>query len=145
MHGDELLLAWQALATRCGPLWRLLHDCRLGLTAGQAAITLGLKDPAELRKWLQSGRLPPFAYLRNWGYVVFLLERPQGSASLAGMVLDRGEDPSMYYRFVKRVTGMPWRNVKAHGRLWAIATALQVWGPHVAPVQKGYCGSRVAC
>lgn len=126
--------AWELVMDRYRDLVTLFQGCQLGLLISGASRTLGLQDKAALRRVLENRRLPPFRSLRDWCYVVHLLDqfsRAYADDTLGCWALRRGEDPRAYYRLVKRTTGHHWKEVQSMGGAWARATALSVWAPYL--------------
>jgi hypothetical protein len=119
---------WDAVVAACGPLVTLWASVDLTLSARRAAVSLGLRDSNALREWLRERRLPPYLTLRNWYYVVRLLEVSE-RGSLARWALDGVRDPATYYRFAKRTTGMTWTAIWDEGPLSIRTRALAVWQP----------------
>ena len=113
---------WTGVEERCGAIWVLLEECRLDLNAVRVARKLGHRDAASLQRSLRAKNLPPFSALRDWVYVVLLLNHAEHDTSLAHLVLGRGEDPAMYYRFIARVTGRSWTELRGLGIAWALAS-----------------------
>lgn len=125
---DETLASrWESVIARIGPLAPVLQRIDLSLSARQAALEIGLKDSLSLNRWLRSRHLPPFRSLRDWYYVACLTEVASNGSSLATFALQRNQYPSIYYRFVDRVTGSAWRSIDQRGVAWVRATALQQW------------------
>lgn len=124
---------WLQVVSRCGMLWQVLGECRLRLSATAASQRMGYGSGSALEKELRDRRLPPFRLLRDWVHLVFILEEAETESSLSCWCLGRGEYASIYYRFVVRVTGRPWSEVKALGPAWAKEMALKVWSPYLRP------------
>ncbi len=124
---------WDAVMCRCGEVLPLFQECRLSLRSPQAATKLGLTGREQLQKLLVNRRLPPFQLLRNWVYVVVLLDRftEREKEVLSSWALRRGEDPRIYYRLVQQTAGHRWSQTRCLGSEWARATALTVWAPHL--------------
>ena len=60
----------------------LLAECRLELNAVSAARRLGHTDAASLQRYLRANHLPAFTPLRDWVYVVLLLDHYEKGTSL---------------------------------------------------------------
>lgn len=118
---------WELVIARIGQLEPVLRPVDLSLSAQGAALALGLENSSSLSRWLRSRHLPPFKSLRDWYYVACLTEHTSDGCSLATFALQRNQYPSIYYRFVDRVTGQPWSTVRQRGVAWVRATALQQW------------------
>lgn len=73
--------------------------------------------------------MPPYRPLRDWWYVSTLVEFSQRGDSLASAALGWGKDPAQYYRFVVRVTGKRWSELKQSGLCWVRCAAIAVWSP----------------
>lgn len=123
---------WQSVMQRCVELAPMLASLRLKNTASKAAAVMGLDGPMALNRELQRRRLPPFGLMRDWCYVVKLVDRFGVDRSLANWALHRGEYPAVYYQFVRRVTGLTWRELLNRGTEWAQHRALAVWAPYLA-------------
>lgn len=68
---------WDRVARTSGELWRWLEECRLGFTRPVAARVLGYDSGDAHDESLRGRNLPPFTLLRDWVYVVLLLEREE--------------------------------------------------------------------
>lgn len=124
-------IVWETVLSRCGALIPLLMEVHLHLTAPKAALAIGLRDAKALRTELRRRRLPPFQDLRDWIYVVQLLERHANGEPIARFAMRRGSYPHQYYRLVGRVTGLSWARVSELGVHWARQRALTIWnGDH---------------
>ena len=133
-RGHTMPACWGQVVRASGELWDWLAECRLGFTRPVAARVLGHDSGDAHDEALRERNLPPFKLLRDWVYVVLLLEREErGQPSVHQWVRRQNGDPAMYYRFVKKVTGLPWREVKKRGSLWARKEACRMWGPYLAP------------
>lgn len=119
---------WAAVIADCAPLLPLWASVDLTLSSRRAAHALGLGDSDALRDWLRQRRLPPYQSLRNWYYMVRLVELAE-QGSLARWALSDERDPATYYRFVEREAGMSWSSVRRRGVRFVRARALAVWSP----------------
>ena len=108
---------------------RIWAELDLRLSTHRAALLLGFRSSDALHEWLTTHDLPPYLVLRNWYYVVRLVELSQ-QRSLAEWTLRGGHDPSIYYRFAKRVTGCSWSELRRLGAGWAKARAMEIWRPY---------------
>lgn len=122
---------WAAIQSRWPELFDHFRECDLGLRAALLAPILGLESPHALETELRMRRLPPFRLLRNWCYLVRLLEENEHGETISALALTRGRDPAMYYRFVRRTSGLLWTESQDRGSDWARATALKVWSPFI--------------
>ena len=120
---------WSEKLHALEPLIVQWHDADLSLRAAAAAKAMGLASSRDLHKWLNARGLPPYLILRDRYYVVRLVELCEHSA-LAKWALDHVRDPSAYSRFIKRVKGLPWREVQRRGVAWAKGIALETWRPY---------------
>lgn len=125
---ENEIASWRELKSSIGPLAALLDKVDLAVTARRAAHALQLRDSAALHTWLLTRGLPPYRLLRDWYYVVRLVELVE-SGSLAEWTLRLGRDPATYYRFVARVTGENWRVLRLGGASSVRSRALAVWQP----------------
>lgn len=123
---------WCETLQRFADLQPLLADTRLRVTATHAAGYLGLPSSEALRSWLDARQLPPFKRLRNWYYLVALLERSERGEAIACWALTRGENPAVYYKFARSVGGVPWTQLRKRGSTDAKRRALSLWA-----VQRG--------
>lgn len=122
---------WDHVVRATGDLWRLLTECRLGFTRKAAARILGFPSGDALDEDLRDRGLPPFRLLRERGYVVLLTEADAEGKSLWRWVLRQNGDPAMYYRFIRKITGLTWQEVKHRGPGWARAEACRIWSPYL--------------
>jgi hypothetical protein len=119
---------WHKVIEACGPLPSLWASVDLTLSSRRAAHAIGVRDSDALREWLRERRLPPYLVLRNWYYVLRLVELAE-QGSLAQWALNGERDPATYYRFVAREAGMSWRRVRRGGVQVVRTLALEVWLP----------------
>lgn len=106
----------------------LFQDIQLSLTATSAAKSLGLKSAERLERMLADRRIRPFYSLRDWHYVVEIVDRfSMSDTSIAHWALARGEYPSVYYRFVRRVTRLSWTDIRSREPTWTRENALRDW------------------
>lgn len=127
LGADDLVSRWELVIARTGLLEPVLQRIDLSLSAQRAALEVGMESGQALTRWLRSRHLPPFKLLRDWYYVAVLSEHSSNGCSLATFALQRNQYPSIYYRFVDRVTGHAWRIVRQRGVGWVRASALQQW------------------
>jgi hypothetical protein len=123
---------WHKVIEACGPLPSLWASVDLTLSSRRAAHALGVRDSDALREWLRERRLPPYLVLRNWYYVVRLVELAE-LGSLAQWALNDARDPATFYHYVERTTGLSWRTIRDAGVRPIRARALHVWRPWCAP------------
>lgn len=129
---EQTMREWNEVMQRCPDLLPLFADVRLRVHDASAARILGLTKSNELRRQLLARRLPPFLVLRDWCLVVQLADRfGVDEGSLGHWAMRRGEYASVYYSFIKRVTGMLWSELRKRGPVWARRRALQMWRPHM--------------
>jgi len=120
---------WNLVLERIGDLRPLFDEVRLSLRQTQVAHLLALPNIDALRRVLRARRLPDFRLLRDWYYVVRMVERSYEDDALGHWAMYRGDCANVYYRFVERVTGLKWRVVRDHGVQWVRARALVIWAP----------------
>ena len=119
------------MLSRSEELLPFFSDQRLSVSETQVAATLRLPNADALRRQLVARRLPPFGALRDWYYLVRMVERAERGEHIAQWAMHRGEYATVYYRFVSRLTGKGWRTIVERGSGWAKARALAVWAPHL--------------
>ena len=129
-HDGAIDAAWTDLEERIGPLRPLLDTMTLGISARRAAQFLSLRNSADLRRWLIARRLPPWAILRDWYIVVRLLAHNDEVGTLSKLATTRIASSSVYYTFVKRVTGAGWTEMKQRGLRDAKRRALSIYSAH---------------
>ena len=122
---------WERTVARFVDLLPFFADVRLSMSETQAAYGLGLANADALRRWLLKRHLPPYRVLRDWYYVVVMVERADARNALGRWTMERGDFANVYYRFVEKITGQPWRMIRKHGLCWVKARALAVWAPHL--------------
>lgn len=120
---------WRVITERAQVVLALLSCDSTRTSAISVARLLGYSSSDALRKFLRSAALPPFELLRDWYLVVQLAELHANGTSIAKSTMWRGSYPSVYYRFVERVTGIPWSVVREKGVTWAKMRALDIWSP----------------
>lgn len=117
-----------------GPLSSLLDGCDLGLTARRAAKHLSLESERCLVRHLRARRLPRFPLLRNWWFIIPLRDLSVEGTSLSSFALRNGKDPATYYRFVARVTGLSWSELKESPEWLPLSLAFSAWRPDLGPL-----------
>jgi hypothetical protein len=121
---DEQWTMWSA---RIGPFQRVFDDVRLRLSAREAAHELQCVSRREFERLLRARGLPPYPTLRNWYYVIRLLEIDESGVAISRWLLSRGRDPATVYRFVRRTTGTSWRALHRAGIATAKLRAMTTW------------------
>lgn len=127
MTKNPVSAEWTLLLEKLHPLSALWYDLDLAVSARKAALELGLQRSAVLDEWLRTRGLPQYQLVRDWYYVVRLLELSE-EVALSRWSLMRGRDPAMYYRLVTRVTRLSWTEVRDRGLPWARWRATQALG-----------------
>lgn len=127
-HGDE----WFNLTDRYPALFALLDAVDLRLTPRVCADRLGLSSTAQLERDLRTKGLPKFRILRDWYYVARIHEAASIAASLSSVASQRGDYPSVLYRFVRRVAGRDWRELAQLDTQTIRAIVVAVWRAHGA-------------
>ena len=90
-------------------------------TAGRVAPHLGLHDRFALRRLLKSEGLPSLHVLAAWASVLTWLERAESTgSSLCQLAFRAHRDPATCYRTVKRITGLPWLEIRQRGSAWVV-------------------------
>jgi len=128
--GPDIERQWKETLSRFTELHPLFAELRLDVTAKRAASHLGLADSRALSAWLRGRHLPPFKILRDWYFVVLMVERDADGDAIARWTLHTGMNPSVYYNFVRACTQSTWTAVKVAGVLSAKQKALQIWSAH---------------
>jgi hypothetical protein len=125
---------WLETLARMSELVPMLESIDLKLRATGVAKQLQLRDAAALRQWLAARELPPFQLVRDWYYVVALAQRfsakptaTTSSPTVSDWALCAGQSSSVYYSFVKRVTGDSWKTVRDAGSTASRRRALKIW------------------
>jgi hypothetical protein len=86
----------------------------LQISASATARRQGFVGASALEADLRRRGLPPFRSLVGGLHIVQLHEALAAeSLSLANWSLAEGKDPSVYYRYVRRQSGLPWSNLKS--------------------------------
>ncbi|MGE0353533.1 MAG: hypothetical protein AB7I33_10395 [Gemmatimonadales bacterium] len=104
--------------------------CRNGRhhrTASQVALSLQLPSRFYLHRLLHDARLPSFKILSQWIRllaVVVVCERDRLAPS--ALALRDGKNPDAYTRLARRVTGVPWADVRRNGSAWVMIQLSQV-------------------
>lgn len=112
---DSVAVEWEALRTRCADILPYFAELRLNMSATRVAMGLGRGRADVLGRILTARGLPPYRVLRDWVYVVQLVERFPKGESLAKEMARRGDDPSSYYHLVRRVSRQSWLRAQAEG------------------------------
>ena len=127
----DISAQWDATLALCGDLLPYLAELRLSVSATQVATAMRLPNADALRRLLLKRRLPPFRVLRDWYYLVRMLERAERGEALGAWSMQRGDYADVYYRFVARLTGQRWGKLVQRGSAWAKAGAVAAWAPYV--------------
>ena len=94
-------------------------------TATELASHLGLSSRFRFARLLKSEGLPALHDLAGWARVLRWLEQAESNGcSLCRLAFSSKKDPAACYRTVKRVTGVPWRELRRRGSRWLIADFL---------------------
>jgi len=89
--------------------------------ADPLARRLGLQSRFQLGRILAHDGLPPLQELKSWIRVVgWVLEWERKGISLCRSALGRDIDPAICYRLVRRLTGVPWTEVRYRGLAWTL-------------------------
>jgi len=121
---------WDATRRAAAPLvalWERDRNPRYGIS--RAARELGMTEQA-LRDWLHREGLPPYTLLHEWYLVVRLLEDAQAH-SVSRCSWEQGREPATSYRFLKRVTGRTWGELRAQGTEASRGRAVAIWSANV--------------
>ena len=90
-------------------------------TAQQVAPHLGLHNRFELARFLKREGLPPLHDLAAWASVLAWMDRSEHTGcSLCRLAFGARRDPAVCYRTVKRITGLPWRDLRRKGLAWVV-------------------------
>ena len=90
-------------------------------TAEQVAPHLGLHNRFELGRLLRREGLPALHYLAGWASVLKWLEGAESTGcSLCQLAFRARKDPATCYRTVKRITGLPWLEIRRRGSAWVV-------------------------
>ncbi len=130
-NDDDVKRQWTACVARFADLLVFFATLKLSVSETQVALAMGLPNADALRRLLMKRELPPFSLLRDWYYVVIMLERDEAGNAVANWSLEQGSYPDVYYGFAQRVTGLRWGLIKRRGSLWAKRRAVNAWGPHM--------------
>lgn len=122
---------WESICTRFDDIVPLLRCLKLRTSAKDVAKHLNLLRHGDLKQHMRERNLPPFRILRDWFYLVELVQISHGDQSLCGWALKRGEQPAVYYRFVRGLAGLKWGDVQTKGPDWAKRQALKIWWPYL--------------
>jgi hypothetical protein len=118
---------WREWCGKISELAALWQDVDLALGPTRAAQSLGLKNAATLHARLRSMGLPTYGLLRDWYYLICLLERDANRRTVSAELLSRGRDPASVYRFVLRFSGLRWSEWKELGVERTRQRALAIW------------------
>jgi hypothetical protein len=95
-------------------------------TAAHVAKQVGLRNRFQLARLLEHEGLPPLHVLVGWARVIGWIEDWEDRRmALSRQVLRTGSDPAVAYRLVRRLTGMPWTELRRKGSAWAWAHFLE--------------------
>ena len=80
------------------------------------ASNAGFRNRVNLARHLAKNGLPPVSERRDWIRALEWLEEWEAMHhSLSRQAYDHEKEPSVYYRTIVRITGLPWRRVKELG------------------------------
>ncbi len=83
---------------------------------------LGMPDRHHLGRLLQREGLPPFGQLAGWTRLLaWTLAWESTRTSLSRSALEALADPAVFYRTVKHLAGVRWREVRERGTPWVLA------------------------
>src|SRR3989442_1027944 len=110
------------LSLRCRAVVEAVLLCGGSIgTAGEVATHLGLHNRFELRRLLTREGLPVLHRLAAWACVLTWLKRAEStSCSLCQLAFRARKDPATCYRTVKRITGLPWLEIRRRGSGWLV-------------------------
>lgn len=103
---------WAYLLYTCPALVEQLEVIDLRLSAARISRELGFNSSSRLEDWLQRNSLPRFALLKDWYYVTALHRAAQSGVTLSRAATMQGRYVSILSRFVLRVTGESWRELR---------------------------------
>lgn len=130
-HDAPIEARWTACLLRFADLLPFFASLRLKVSETQVARAMGLPNADTLRRLLRKRGLPPFRLLRDWYYVVVMVERAESGNAVAKWSMHDGSYPDVYYRFAQHLTGMLWSMTVKHGSQGAKERALAAWAPHM--------------
>lgn len=97
---------------------------------------LGLTSRHQLARLLHREGLPPFQELLGWSRLLTWLERWETTGmSLCRCAIEMGVDPAACYRLVRRLTGLPWTEVRRRGTVWIVLVLSERAVPRTAPLR----------
>ncbi len=110
------------LSLRCRAVVEAVLLCGGSIgTAGEVAPHLGLHNRFELGRLLKHEGLPALHYLAAWASVLTWLDGAESTGcSLCQLAFRARKDPATCYRTVKRITGLPWLEIRRRGSAWVV-------------------------
>ncbi len=110
------------LSLRCRAVVEAVLLCGGSIgTAGEVAPHLGLHNRFELGRLLKHEGLPALHYLAAWASVLSWLDGAESTGcSLCQLAFRARKDPATCYRTVKRITGLPWLEIRRRGSAWVV-------------------------
>lgn len=118
---------WAYLLYTCPALVEQLEVIDLRLSAARLSRELGFNSSSRLEDWLQRNSLPRFALLKDWYYVTALHRAAQSGVTLSRAATMQGRYVSILSRFVLRVTGESWRELRTSSSRTIRRRAVDVW------------------
>jgi hypothetical protein len=123
---------WLAPATRAA-LEALVECNGRVLPARILAARAGLASRHQLARLFHREGLPSMDELSAWVHLLtWTMAWESERRSLCRSALRSGRDPAVCYRVVRRLTGLPWSEVRALGTAWLILRLLECCHPPAA-------------
>jgi hypothetical protein len=99
------------------------------VSADVLARSLGLRTRHQLRHTLMSDHLPTPRELAAWIRIfLWMIEYEEHRTAIARAALEEGQDPSIRYRLVRRITGLDWTEARKRGSTWLLVEFLTRYG-----------------
>lgn len=111
-------------------LFRQLDSVCLRRSQRSVAIAMGLGSRVALDREIRLRGLPAYRLIREWYGLIQLRSLDE---SLAAWCLHHGVYPSIFYRQVQRVAGIPWRELRAIPQVRLEERIAAIWAAAAPP------------
>jgi hypothetical protein len=109
----QVELVWRHVERELRDLWPHLDQLDLQLSAVAAGRRIGFRTGNAFESWLCARDLPRFREIRDGCYLVRIHALGLAAGSMGALAEVNGCYPSVYTRFIKRVYGAGWRELRS--------------------------------
>jgi hypothetical protein len=124
---EQVQAVWSYVGRACPDLLVMFDALDLRLSAARCAEEMELGGTPALDRWLKERHLPRYRTLRDWYYLTLICSRADQRGSLAALASERGDYPSILYRFAKHLSGDRWTAIQQLGVASVRRRCAEVW------------------